>query len=252
MSYGFARLKAPAFTGFAATLEREPWSTLQKDFGHKDEADLRVVLEDHRRSLSSAIERLLVVQTGDPLDPLDATWDASERRLVAALALKLLDDDGTVVAHARQAQDALCKDGSTAMTGLDYEAEVDFGRTQVALARRPPLVGVLKSLGLTAYVDAIAVATDALDHGLRKAGGAMRLPPSKRLRFAINACAARFNHCIEGLDLKLDDAADPLLKAKLNALRAPLQALLDRHPADNTAADDAAPLPDDGPPAPTP
>ncbi len=52
----------PAFTGFAATLEHEPWASVGKDFTRKEDADLRVVLEDHRRSMRRGIGGVLVAQ----------------------------------------------------------------------------------------------------------------------------------------------------------------------------------------------
>ena len=100
-----------------------------------------------------------------------------------------------------------------------------------------------ETLGLSSTIDSIAQATDALSEGLGREGGPDRRKRSRKLRSALADCAGRFNHAHEGLDFKLEDHEEPATRARLEALRATLQALLDRYPADRPEAATDDPVP---------
>ena len=90
-----------------------------------------------------------------------------------------------VRADAEDVQAQLCPDGSVAMTSLPADAEVDFARNQLALARSPKLAPRVKRLGLTALLDEIErrrpVALAEGREGAPGGGGRLQLRP-RRLR----------------------------------------------------------------------
>lgn len=239
--YGYQSLSLTNFVGFHHELTRGAWGAI--DTGS---ARSHLTLEDatgvyFKRTLHDAIDGMVAAQHADnDVQSADAPWDDAERRLVLTVQIKTLDADASVRADALRAQALLCPDGSTAMTRLDAQEEVDFARNQLQLAREPSLAAIVERLGLRALLDDVARCTDALDLAVR-GGGAEASSRSQRIKRAHRRCVTAFNHVHEGLTMLADQETRPKEKQKLAALLDPFTRLLARRPEDTAdATDDSA------------
>lgn len=104
----------------------------------------------------------------------------------------------------------------------------------------PPLLADVTLLGLTAMRDEIHQATEALAQGIGRGPGEKRAPSrSRRIRAAVAGCATAFNG-IHGQLAWMSERTPPgAARTQLEAMLAPLQALLERYPASEGAEAEA-------------
>ena len=235
--YGYQALSHTQFVGFHHELTQEPWAALDAGTARN-----HLTLDDttgvyYKRLLRDAIDGLVAAQRADnDVQQADAPWDDAERRFVLTVQIKALDADPSVRADALQVQATLCPDGSTAMTNLEAQDEVDFARNQLKLAQVPSLAARIERLGLRALLNDIARCTETLAVATRD--GAQGGPRSARIKRAHRRCVVVFNHVHEGLAMLVEQEARPKEKARLTALLNPFTRLLARR---QEAADEEEP-----------
>lgn len=171
----------------------------------------------------------------------DNGFDRQERILDADLARALLDDDPARVAAAEVLRDALLLGDGTDQTQLAFQDEVNFGRSQVDLAKQPNISSALALLGLTDRIARISEATERLAIAIGRSDQDASLSAAKRLKLARVQCAAIFNVIHQTLDQLKTASATPTARDRFSALLAPFEALLARHPRPSPAPDPTPP-----------
>jgi hypothetical protein len=164
------------------------------------------------------------------LEVLDNDWDLGQQTLQLHTQLAEINRDPDIRDAARRARARLLSGAGLGQTRLAYHEEVDFGRRQVRLAAEPPLREDIAALGLQDTLAEIHQRTEALAVGLgRRPGGTAALAPSQLLRFALRSCVSAFNSVLTDLDWLAAQASSDELRKELEALREPMQSLLDRY-----------------------
>lgn len=168
---------------------------------------------------------------------LDGRWDSAQRKFNHILGAAAEDDSAAVREAAQRCRGALLEGNGVAQTIRTYDKEVDFGRNQVALMSSGPLVADVTLLGLAAIRDEISQTTEALAQGIGRAPGEQRsLPRFERIRAARAACSPAFNGIHQDLCWLIEHTPPGAVGTQLEALLAPLEALLSRYPAPSTGA----------------
>jgi hypothetical protein len=232
--YGYEGLSEQNFVGFHTELTSGPWGAVE--IGHaqvkRSARHEMPVLGFFKLLVVESIDGLVSAQGADnDVKRCDGPWDDAERRLVLTLQLKALDGDPAVRADAEQVQAQLCPGGSTSMTSLSADEEVDFARNQLKLARSPALSAAVARLGIEAHLDDVARCTDDLAGALGRSSGAKPVARWQRVAQAKRACVSTFNLAHEGLARLVETAKDPLEKANLTEMLAPFERLLARRVA---------------------
>ncbi|MFO0607533.1 MAG: hypothetical protein U0324_30500 [Polyangiales bacterium] len=246
MGYGYKALTVENLVGFHTALTGGAWAEVDDaPYQRKRGRHGLPVLVVFKGMLAEAIEGLVAAQGADnDVRRADGPWDDAERRLVLTVQLQCLDPDASVRADAEQVRAQLCPDGGTAMTALAADAEVDFARNQLALARAPQLAPVVKRLGLGDLLDEIERRTDDLARAIGRGANGAALPRSKRIEQAHRGAVGAFNFAHAGLDRLAEASSTAEERAHLAALVAPFNALLARRvvaeKADAPANEDAA------------
>lgn len=169
------------------------------------------------------------------------TWSRAERRFMTALDLLALDDDPAVVSDSVRVRELLGDGGGTGMVNRSADEKVDFGRHQIALAATPEVAALVAKLGLGDRLDAIRERTHDLAVALGRDGTKKeRLPRSRRIERAVDACATVFNQTHEVLSCELAHTTEPAARHTLETLRAPFELLLGRRAAETSVTEDDA------------
>lgn len=249
-SYGFGNVTEQGFTGFESELSQGAWGAISVKKADAEDQMTRAELAEIPLSVSWKIRLTWALRTlakaleVDPLGSLDTEWDSAQRALAHHLNAAAEDKALAVREAAFRLKTSFLKDGGTGQTILPYDQEVDFGKSQIVLAARSPHAEDIKTVGAAGHVHRIKEATEALAKGLGREPGQNRAPArGRRVRDALSVCVGAFNAVLDSVDWAIDHSTDEHRKA-LQALRAPLQALLERYPA-------SAPAPESAPPVPT-
>ncbi len=134
--YGYQGLTVENLVGFHPTLTSGEWAAVDLKAYRKKARHEVPVLVFFKTVLTEAIDGLVAAQGADnDVQRSDGPWDDAQRRFVLTVQLKAIDADPAVRADAEVVQAQLCPGGTTAMTSLPAEQEVDFARNQLALAR---------------------------------------------------------------------------------------------------------------------
>ncbi len=173
--YGYEGLSEQNFVGFHTELTSGPWAAVDIGAaqGKRSARHEMPVLGFFKLLVTESIDGLVSAQGADnDVKRCDGPWDDAERRLVLTLQLKALDGDPAVRADAELVQAQLCPGGSTSMTSLSADQEVDYARNQLKLARSPGLAPAVARLGIEAHLDDVARCTDDLAGALGRSSGA--------------------------------------------------------------------------------
>jgi len=240
--YGYSYVTDRGFTSFARELSEGAWKDISIKKLDTDgdspvakssllDAPLPVVWKLRATWSIRMLARAMGVTSADALLGLDGEWDSSQRALNLALLTAAEHRDAERRAAAERLRTALLLGSGTAQTQLSYEKEVDFGYSQLDLADKPPLAADVKATGIKPHLDRIREATDALATGLGRVPGQRRAGTrARRIREALAACSTAFNTIHDQLAWVLEHTAPGKDREELEALQAPLLALLDRYP----------------------
>lgn len=231
---GYGSINDRAFVAFADELEEGAWRdivTKKYEKEAKESASALLAAPQPvvwklrlRFGIGGIVEALGVPS----LALLDAGWDASQRRLFHRIATAVDDNDRAVRDAADRLAARLLLGTGTAQTQLDYHAEVDFGRNQIAITQAGPLAADVKKIKLEDALADVKKATEDLAGGLGRSAGEKRKAPSKALREAVAECAGCFNAIHEQIDWFARRTPKGPERDTLTALLAPLEALLER------------------------
>jgi hypothetical protein len=239
--YGYSYVSDKAFVAFAHDLRQGAWGnvSIAKYEGEGKKLDAAALDAPHpvlwKLRIVLVINALKLALGSGRLDVLDAGWDSSERRLNFRLAERAEDTDPDVRAAADRLRRQLLRGRGTEQTGYEFDAEVDFGRKQLELARQEGVAEDIKKLKVDDLLHDIEKATEALATGLgRKAGAKRASPPSVQQRDALAACTAAFNGVHDHIAWFLENTPNGPARDALLDLEAPFEALLARNPPSQT------------------
>lgn len=167
------------------------------------------------------------------LKALDEAWDEEQRTLDLELQLRERKKNSAAVREAAGRVRAALLPNGAEQIGYDSEKEVEFGRTQVSLARSAELKVDVAALGLGDVITAIAATTDALAEAIGYGSSKkVTLTPGRRALLAQRRVAAACNGAYESLTELVDRAPEAHPRgAELAALKGSLDALLTRRVA---------------------
>jgi hypothetical protein len=249
-SFGYGSVPDRAFVAFERDLEEGAWkeiATKKYDESGKENAALLLAAPQPvvwKLRLRWSIGGVVAALGASSLTVLDEAWDAAQRRLFHRIAASVDDEDRAVRDAADRLRAQLLSGMGTGQTQLDYDAEVDFGRQQIALTQgNGPLTADVKKCKLGDALADVAKTTDALAKGLGRGSNEKRKPPSRRLRDAVADCAGAFNAVHDEIDWFVSRTPAGPERDGLLALLAPLEALLARNPPGGIAAEPAQPEP---------
>jgi hypothetical protein len=251
-AFGYGNVLDRGFVAFERELDEGAWkevATKKYDEPAKESAAALLTAPQPvvwklrlRWGIASVITALGAASIGE----LDNAWDAAQRRLFHRIAAGVDDEDREVRKAADRLWPQLLSGTGTGQTQLDCDAEIDFGRQQLALTQEDgPLAADAKKLKLGDALADVAKTTEALAKGLGRGLGSKRRAPSRQLRDALAECAAAFNGVHNDIAWFVGRTPPGPDRDRLAALSAPLEALLARH-----APTIAAPSAPESPPAP--
>ena len=233
--YGYGNVADRAFVAFDRELEEGAWkavSTSNYEDAVKQNAALLLTAPlpvVWKLQLRSSIAEVLVALGAPAIATLDDTWDAAERRLFHHIAIGVDSDNASVRAAADRLRSQLLSGSGTAQTQLSCDDEVDFGRQQIALTSEGgPLAADAKKVKVVESLADIHKATEALAQALGRGTNEKRKTPSKQLREALGECTTAFNSVHEQLAWFISKTPPGTERDGLQALLAPLEALLER------------------------
>ncbi|WP_437525995.1 hypothetical protein WME79_40115 [Sorangium sp. So ce726] len=247
-AHGYSFVTDKAFSAFARDLEHGAWKGVL--IGRYDvpsrvptallfEAPRPVVWKLRALWSIAALDEALGVASAAALAELDAEWDAAQRALHLLLASAAEGRDPAHRDAAIRLRSALLAGAGTEQTQYGYDAEVDFGWHQVAIASKAPRSADVKKVGAGAYLKRIEEATTALARGLGRSSGQTRaIARSKRIREAMAACTSAFNAIHDEISWLLEHTPSGKQRELLEALHAPFLALLERSPPRALTADE--------------
>jgi hypothetical protein len=246
--YGYSYVTDKAFVAFAHNLGQGAWRNVSIA-GYEGEGkmlDAAALDAPHpvlwKLRISLVITALKVALGSGKLDVLDAGWDSSERRLHFRLAERADDTDAEVRAAAERLRRKLLKGKGTEQTVHDFDAEVDFGRQQLELAKEAAIAADIKKLKVDDLLHDIERATEALAVGLGRQGGARRTGlASVQQRDALAACTSAFNGVHDHIAWFLANTPNGPARDLLTELEAPFAALLARNPPSQAKAGNTPP-----------
>ncbi|AUX34763.1 MULTISPECIES: hypothetical protein [Sorangium] len=236
--YGYSFVPDRGFSAFSRDLGEGAWKDVSiKKYDTPDrmppqlmEAPRPVAWKLRATWSIAALDEVLGIASASELAALDAEWDAAQRALHHFVASAEEGEDAAVREAATRVRAVMLKGNGTEQTRLGYDAEVDFGRSQAAAAKRT-MEADLKKIGAGAHLKRIERATEALARGIGRGGGEKRLGTrAKRLRAAISGCVTAFNAIHDEITWLLAHTAPGVQRQQLEALHAPFLALLERYP----------------------
>jgi hypothetical protein len=245
--YGFSSVPDRAYVALLDDLSEGAWAKVGVGRGRDAPGILQAPLTVYwKRRLHSAIQEL-VEALGAPgpeaSRAVDRAWDAAQKRLHFRTLELCASDDETTARTARRVRDALLEGDGLEQTTWDLHAELDFGRSQLRKAASGELPTDLTALRLGSYLEDIRVATDALRDLLGLGAPGERSGPRwEQTKDALEGCAAACTHILEAVDwLHEHTGTSDSDRATLEALGAPLVALLDRSVDEGDRTDDVEP-----------
>lgn len=237
--YGYSNVTDTAFVDFAKDLDQGGWASVVVPPGLLSAPDfvtslmgvpLPVVLKARLLTDIDFLSRCLLVGASEA-DQADNDWDTTERLLNLDLAQKELSSDLSHRAAAQRLRTSLMKGGTTAQTRYSLDDEVDFGRYQIELSRKPDVAADIELLELEGRMAEVGERTEKLAAVIgRDARQGRRRPRSVLVRQATSACVGSFNAANDQLDWLLAHLPEDGDRKPIETLLAPLQALLARHP----------------------
>ncbi len=235
--YGYSYVSDKAFVAFAHHLRQGAWGNVSIATYEGEGKKLDAAALDAPHPVLWKLRIVLVITAlkqalgSGKLDVLDAGWDSSQRRLDFRLAERADDPDPDVRAAASRLRRQLLRGKGTEQPSYDFDAEVDFGRKQVELAKQEAIAADIKKLKVDDLFHDIEKATEALAGGLgRKPGGKRTGPPSVQQRDALAACTAAFNGVHDHIAWFIENTPNGPARDALEALQAPFASLLARNP----------------------
>jgi hypothetical protein len=245
-AYGYSFVTDKAFSAFARDLEQGAWKGVSIDkYDVPNRVPAALLFEAPRpvvwklRALWSiwALDEALGVASAAALAELDTEWDTAQRALHLFLASAAESKDTAQRDAAVRLRGALLAGAGTEQIQYAYDAEVDYGWHQVAIAGKAPLAADVKKVGAGAYLKRIEEATEALARGLGRTSGQKRaVARSKRIRDAVVACTQAFNAIHADIGWLIEHTPSGKQRDLLQALHAPFLALLERSPQRAAAA----------------
>ncbi|WP_437925967.1 hypothetical protein WMF37_44075 [Sorangium sp. So ce291] len=252
-AYGYSFVTDKAFSAFARDLDQGAWKSVSiAKYDVPNRVPTALLLEAPKpviwkvRALWSiaALDEALGVASAAALAELDTEWDASQRALHLFLASAAESKDPAQRDAAVRLRGALLAGAGTEQTRYTYDAEVDYGWHQVAVAGKAPLAADVKKVGAGPHLERVEEATEALAKGLGRSSGQKRaVARSKRIREAVVACTQAFNAIHDDIGWLIEHTPSGKHRELLEALHAPFLALLERSPQRGSAA--AAPKEED-------
>ncbi len=173
-AYGYSFVTDKAFSAFARDLEQGAWKGVSVDkydvpnrvpAASLFEAPRPVVWKLRARWSIAALDEALGVASAAALAELDTEWDTAQRALHLFLASAAESKDPAQRDAAVRLRGALLAGAGTERIQYAYDAEVDYGWHQVAVAAKAPLAADVKKVGAGAYLKRIEEATEALARG---------------------------------------------------------------------------------------
>ncbi len=251
-TFGYGNVKDRGFVAFERELSDGTWNEIATDAHDEPAKQNAATLLNApqpviwKLRLRGGIAGVLAALGATSLSVLDGRWDAAQRRLFHRIAVGIDDENLSVRDAADRLHAGLLTGTGIAQTLLDYDAEVDFGRHQISLTQEGgPLAADAKKLKLTDALADVEKTTEALAAALGRAKGEKRKSPSRKLRDAVAECAASFNLVHEDIAWFIARTPKGPERDRLEALLAPLEALLARNPGSSTA--ETAPTPEPAP-----
>ncbi|WP_437711440.1 hypothetical protein WMF45_40315 [Sorangium sp. So ce448] len=245
-AYGYSFVTDKAFSAFARDLEQGAWKGVSIDKYDVPnrvpaalliEAPRPVVWKLRARWSIAALDEALGVASAAVLAELDTEWDTAQRALHLFLASAAESKDPAQRDAAVRLRGALLAGAGTEQTQYAYDAEVDYGWHQVAVAGKAPLAADVKKVGAGAYLKRVEEATEALARGLGRTSGQKRaVARSKRIREAVAGCTQAFNAIHDDIGWLIEHTPSGKQRDMLQALHAPFLALLERSPQRAPAA----------------
>lgn len=256
--HGYSGVNDKGYGAFGAELKKSAWGGVSIKKYDSQDGNAQLALADAPMVVAWKLRatwgiRTLVQATGtDALVAFDDEWDSAQRAFNLRVGAAEEHQKPAVRQAATRVRASLLSGAGTAQTSLTYDQEVDFGRNQAELAGKAPLAADLETIGAGDALKRIHLATEALAGGLGRGANKGRAPArSQRVREALMACSTAFNGIHDEIVWALDHTRDQAERTRLEALLAPMQALLDRYPsAAATPAAPAAPAPGGGVPTP--
>ncbi|WP_437875751.1 hypothetical protein [Sorangium sp. So ce513] len=244
--YGYSFVTDKAFSAFARDLEQGAWKSVSIDkVDVPNRVPTALLLEAPKPVVWKAravwsirtLDEALGVASAAALAELDTEWDASQRALHLFLASAAESKDPAHRDAAVRLRGALLAGAGTEQTQYAYDAEVDHGWHQIAIAGKAPLAADVKKVGAGPYLKRVEEATDALAKGLGRSAGQKRaVARSKRIREAMVACTQAFNAIHDDIGWLIAHTPSGKQRDLLEALHAPFLALLERSPQRAPAA----------------
>jgi hypothetical protein len=242
-AYGYGSVADRAFVAFDRELDDGAWKGIALKKADEQASENAALLLSSpqpviwKLRLRWGIAGVLTALGATSLAELDGNWDSAQRRLFHRVAAGVDSEDQDVRAAADRLSAQILAGTGVAQTQYDFDAEVDFGRNQIALTQAGgSLAADAKKLKLADALADVEKTTEALAKGLGRGTGDKRRPPSRKLRSAVAECAASFNGVHEDLMWFVGRTPPGAERDKLNALLVPLDALLSRHAPGATAA----------------
>lgn len=240
---GYSAVPNTGFVGFNRALDEGAWGLISTKGwdGKKKDGDGSLLDVAHgvalKLELRGAIGALIEALGAGNLGELDEDWDSTQRRLSFRVAEGRNAKDRSVRAAADRLAGCLLVNGGTLQTNLDFDAEVDFGWTQVDLVKNDPRVAAdVKKVKLQDVMDDVQSSTNALAEALGRFKGKKRKSRSAKLKEAAQGCVTAFNSVHQSLLLLLSMTPKGAGHDRISALLEPMDDLLAR-------GDSAAPVP---------
>lgn len=245
--HGYSFVTDKGYNGFTRELSEGPWGAVSITKYDADEEVAKLPLADTPAVVVWKLRALWGIRgvakaTGvDALAELDAEWDSAQRALNLAVGVAEEHQDPATRAAAKRIRVSILDGGGIAQTQYGFDQEVDFALNQLDLAGRSPLADDVKTAGIGEHLQRVQVATEAFAIALGRGTGKGRAPArARRIREALIACSAAFNGVHDAIAWAIEHTLELEEKARLEALLAPLHALLERYPAPAAPAAPAA------------
>jgi hypothetical protein len=252
-SPSFAHVPEEGFQSFTHELSQGAWALIDTSSYEGPNHTATKSLYDApihigwKLQIAWILGKLADVRSGaDGAAEADRNWDGTQKRCAALLSAAANELDPEKRAAAARLQKVLLLGAGAKQTKLKYQQEVDFGRTQLLLAKETQHAADIVTLGLTGLMADIALTTDTLAEAIGHGQG-LAHRPSERRRAAVVACSATFA-AVEGSIAWVLDKGLATDRTKAQALVETLHALAARYAAPETHA--AAPGPAVPPAAP--
>ncbi|TKD03203.1 hypothetical protein [Polyangium fumosum] len=231
----YAHVPEEGFHGFAQELAQGEWALVDsKDFEGGGQGPAKPLCEAPlqvawKLRIGWTLAELGAARGGaDAAKDVDGAWDGTQKKF-GGLLLASHDKDPEKRAASARLQKAFLLGAGSGQTKLRYQQEVDFGRTQVQLAKEAQHAADIHLLGLDGVIAEIEETTDALADAIGHGQGTGRRP-SERRRAALGACSTTFAAVADSIAWAIR-CGTPGDQPRAQALLESLHALAKRYPA---------------------